>query len=118
VRGFNEGMEPIIATFASIDDASAARASLIAQGVAAEHIELRVSTDEAGPVEGNFLIGNGRTERHDDSPRGVLAGPEVPYDENFRNPVFRGSCLLIITAPSLPAGARALVEQLRTPATP
>lgn len=73
----------------------AARQSLITAGLPGDLMETRVIEDEAGPVEGNFLVGNGRTA-HGRPPGGVLAGPEVPYEENFSRVVTRGGHLLLV----------------------
>ena len=46
--------EPMIYSYTTFEDAQAARAALIAGGLSAE---LQVIADEAGTVEGNFLVG-------------------------------------------------------------
>ena len=88
--------EPLVRSFSSYEACCAAREAVIAAGVSAEAVELRVIDDEAGPVEGNFLVGNGR-RMHDSPPAAVKTGPEVPYDSNFRHVVRRGAYLLIIS---------------------
>jgi hypothetical protein len=85
----------LLRSFERFEDAGAARDALLTAGLAAGAVQLRVSDDEAGPVEGNFLVGNGRTE-HGRPPGGVLAGAEVPYQENFRKVVPRGVHLLSV----------------------
>ena len=89
------GREPLVRSFASLQEAEAAREALAAAGIARELMELTVLQDEAGPVEGNFVIGNGETT-HGRAPDAVRTGPEVPYDENFREPAYRGNFLLIL----------------------
>jgi hypothetical protein len=86
---------PLLRTYETFDAAVAAREALLAAGFDAQAVRFRVMEDEAGPVEGNFLIGNGRTA-HDGPPTGVRAGPEVPYGPNFARPVSRGAHLLAI----------------------
>jgi hypothetical protein len=85
----------LLRSFDTFEAASAARDALVAAGFDPAAVQLRVLDDEAGPAEGNFLIGNGRTT-HGRPPRGVLAGPEVPYEENFAQVVFRGNQLLAV----------------------
>jgi hypothetical protein len=89
--------EPLLRSFSTLDEMMAARQALLDAGVPAERIETRVIEDEAGPVEGNFLVGNGRTT-HGGPPDGVLAGPEVPYEPNFSRIVTRGGHLLLVHA--------------------
>src|SRR5947209_5699400 len=84
---------PLIHSFQSLDDADAARAALLDAGVPADAIELRVINDEAGPVEGNFLVGNGLDQR--ESQRQDTDDPN-PYKANFQNAVTRGVFLLIV----------------------
>ncbi|HVE54506.1 MAG TPA: hypothetical protein VNB23_14095 [Ramlibacter sp.] len=83
-------------SFSSLDDASGALQALADSGVPKGSMELVVLQDEAGPVEGNFLIGNGATT-HGDEPAAVRTGNEVPYDENFRAPTHRGGFLLVLS---------------------
>jgi hypothetical protein len=89
--------EPLLRTFGTLDEATAARNALAEAGLAPDSLEVRVIEDEAGPVEGNFLIGNGRSMEGGAS-SGVLAGGEVPYGANFSKTVTRGGHLLIVTA--------------------
>lgn len=85
----------LIRSFGSLEAATAARQALLDAGVAPEQAELRVIEDEAGPVEGNFVIGNGVTTEGR-PPRGVLVGGEVPYGPNFARTVARGVHLLLV----------------------
>ena len=91
-----DGSGPLIRSFSSLEEATAAQAALLADGVDAQAVELRVIDDEAGPVEGNFVIGNGRTA-HGGPPGGIRTGPQVPYEENFQDSVHRGGFLLIVS---------------------
>ena len=90
--------QPLLRSFTRFEDASAAREALIASGLPSECVELRVIDDEAGPVEGNFVAGNGRREEGDGPSRGIVAGGEIPYERNFAATVSRGAHLLIVTA--------------------
>jgi hypothetical protein len=86
---------PLVLSFSTLDEATAAQDALAAAGVQRDAMDLSVREDEAGPASGNFLIGNGQTE-HGGAPAAVRTGPEVPYDENFRNPEYRGAYLLVV----------------------
>ena len=88
-------LEPIVRSFDQLEAATAARQAVVATGVNPDLVQVQVIQDEAGPVEGNFWIGNGRTA-HGGEPGAVLAGPEVPYDENFREVVNRGVHLVLV----------------------
>ncbi|AEG94149.1 hypothetical protein [Ramlibacter tataouinensis] len=87
--------DPLLCTFTRFEDAAEAQAELVRGGIPPEAIQLRVLNDEAGPTEGNFWIGNGRT-LHGGPPQGPLTGPEVPYEQNFANAVWHGSHLLVV----------------------
>ena len=89
--------DPLVRSFASLDEATLARQALLDEGIDPDTVELRVIQDEAGPVEGNFVAGNGRTA-HGGEPGAVLTGPEIPYDENFKRTVTRGVHLLMVAA--------------------
>lgn len=89
--------EPLIHSFQRFDDAEAARAALLSAGLDASALELRVIADEAGPVEGNFLVGNGRDARDDTVETGLRGGPDAPpYADNFAAAVTRGVYLLVV----------------------
>lgn len=85
----------LIRSFDTFDAAQAARQALVQAGVPPGQLELRVIDDEAGPVQGNFVIGNGITTEGR-PPQGVLAGGEVPYEPNFARLVNRGVHLLLV----------------------
>jgi hypothetical protein len=86
---------PLLRSYETFDGAAAARDALLAAGFDGAAVQFRVMEDEAGPVEGNFLIGNGKTV-HGRPPTGVPGGPEVPYEPNFAHPVSRGTHLLAV----------------------
>jgi hypothetical protein len=89
----------VIRSFDSLEAAAAAVNELVKGGFEHGALELRVLETEAGPAEGNFLIGNGRTT-HGGKPGAVLAGPDAPYEENFKHPVSRSTQLVIVDAHS------------------
>jgi hypothetical protein len=80
-------------SFDTLTAASAAREELLRAGFEPADLELRPVSDEAGPVEGNWVAGNGIAVDGSRS-SGVIAGPEVPYRANFERTVTRGACLL------------------------
>ncbi|MFL6634807.1 MAG: hypothetical protein ACJ8HJ_21090 [Massilia sp.] len=50
--------QPIVRTFKHVTAAEQARAELLAAGVAADDVAIDVRIDEAGPVQGNFTVGD------------------------------------------------------------
>jgi hypothetical protein len=104
--------EPLVRSFSTLDEATAAVEALAAAGLARDAIQLIVREDEAGPVSGNFLIGNGQTT-HGRAPDAVRTGREVPYDENFREPAYRGGFLVAVHGldPAQAARARATLSR-------
>ncbi|TFW34825.1 hypothetical protein [Massilia horti] len=62
------------------------REELIALEFRHEHVVLTVGDDEAGPVAGNFSVGNDPS---------VTGGTD--YQEAYANPKERGTCTLTIT---------------------
>jgi hypothetical protein len=82
--------QALIYVFDDFDTAQKARAELIQYGFDNDAVELRVSDDEAGPVQGNFTVG--------DSDH---ASPGTSYDSTYKNVAHRGNCMLMI-APSSP----------------
>ena len=86
---------PLICSFERFEDAELARARVLAQGLPAAAVALRVIDDEAGPVEGNFVSGNGRPERSS-PPDAVVTGGVIPYERNFARTVSRGVVLLSV----------------------
>lgn len=91
------GSGALVRSFATFERAEAAKASVVALGVSADAVQLQMLQDEAGPVEGNFLVGNGRTS------------PDTSaYESNFAHTVAHGSCLLVLSA--VPNDLRSEVE--------
>ena len=54
------GGNGLVRSFATLERAEAARSAVLSLGVSSDAVQLQVLQDEAGPVEGNFLVGNGR----------------------------------------------------------
>ena len=76
----------IIRILPSFEAAEAARNGLIAQGFNVDDIDVNVTTDEAGPAEGNFYVG--------DSPA-VKGGSD--YEDVFKPPVRGDLCMMTVT---------------------
>lgn len=52
----------LVRVFDALDHAHAARDALLAAGIDAGAVALDILNDEAGPVQGNFTVGNTPTE--------------------------------------------------------
>jgi hypothetical protein len=81
-------------SFSDFDEANAARAALLAASPEALSVELLVVESEAGPAQGNFLVGNGRYPALGSAAGGAVQ--QAPYEFNFDRVVHRGEYLLII----------------------
>ena len=77
--------EPLVVTFDRLPEAEAARDALIAAGFAAASIHLVSRQDEAGPVQGNFTVGDGHPDTHGN-----------PYELNYEDVVQRGTLLMTV----------------------
>jgi hypothetical protein len=75
----------LIYIFDDFDAAERARKELIKYGFDAAGVNLDVRDDEAGPVKGNFTVG--------DNPE---AAGGSDYKQTFANPIHRGVCMLTI----------------------
>jgi len=86
--------------FASLPNAEEAREALLAAGFDAARLHLSARHDEAGPVEGNFLVGNGKDDAQSRTGFSPATGGESanPYQHNFANPVDRGVFMLTVDA--------------------
>ncbi|MFL6674391.1 MAG: hypothetical protein ACJ8LG_13995 [Massilia sp.] len=76
----------LIYVFDDFNAAERARAEFVSYGFDPAAVQLSVRDDEAGPVQGNFQVG--------DAP--AAAGSDE-YKDAFANPVQRGTCILTIT---------------------
>ena len=75
-------MEPaLIYVFDDFDAAQQARGELIQYGFSNDAVELRISDDEAGPVQGNFTVGDA-----------CHATPGSDYASTFGTVAHRGNC--------------------------
>jgi hypothetical protein len=81
--------QPLVLTFDRLADAEAARVRLIGAGFPASSIHLDSREDEAGPVQGNFTVGDGHPDTHGN-----------PYELNYEDVVQRGTLLLTVDVDS------------------
>ncbi|NUZ05837.1 hypothetical protein [Piscinibacter koreensis] len=89
--------DPLVISFSSFEQATEAHRALLDAGFDPDAVQLRVQEDESGPVEGNFLVGNGRMGTGEQmTVGGQRLGPETPYGANFEEPVWRGSHVLMV----------------------
>ena len=92
----------MIRVFDVYDQAAQARAALLAEGFDGDDVQLSVPDDEAGPVEGNFTVGNMPVEsdRH-------------TYDRNYAPTAKPGHCMLTVAAsdPALASLAEAILTR-------
>ena len=90
----------IVKVFDRYEDADHARSALLAYGLDTVQVRLQSNEDEAGPVEGNFLVGNGRRSgRGAGVSRSGAEHGDLPYERNFGRPELRGLHLLLVDVP-------------------
>jgi hypothetical protein len=90
----------LVRTYDNISHADNVRKELLASGFPPSSVHLASKEDEAGPVKGNFAVGNG------DSDKGIVRGlvelltgrDEDDYQRNFSDGEQRGTCLLTVDA--------------------
>lgn len=88
------GSATIKHSFATLEQANAAVQALTDAGIAKDALRIWPREDEAGPVEGNFAVGNGaRTDSGFDDP--ARPGYGTTYEGNFDRPRDRGTVLLL-----------------------
>ena len=99
----------LIHSYDTLFDAESAQQQLLAAGFASENIHLAVKEDEAGPVQGNFTVGNGTSDYSakldPTEPAGV--NNDETYERDFRDAVQRGTYLLTVDADDDTARKRA-----------
>jgi hypothetical protein len=93
-------MGGLLRVFKALEDAERAREALVAEGFLREQIELTSRHDEAGPVEGNFLVGNTKrdTLEHTEFSQTLGGEGDNTYDHNFARTVGGGMYLLVVEA--------------------
>lgn len=90
----------LVRVYDKFSDAESARNALLASGFAPDSVHLISQEDEAGPVEGNFILEYKDTEKGDDrSVFDALFGRDDPNEGQGRTEVaWRGSYLLTVDA--------------------
>jgi hypothetical protein len=91
--------QELLRIFDALDAAERARDVLLAAGFAPEAVQLQVRDDEAGPVAGNFTVGN-------NSVQGEKPDNHI-YADNYKATSRVGDCMLIVHAPGAAQAARA-----------
>jgi hypothetical protein len=88
------GTATIKHSFETLDQANAAVQALTEAGIAKDSVQVWPREDEAGPVSGNFAVGNGvTTDSGFDDP--ARPGYGTTYEGNFDRPRARGTVLLL-----------------------
>lgn len=82
-------------------DAEGARDALLAAGFSNDAVRLTVRDDEAGPVEGNFTVGNATG-----APGGMGEGHHT-YARNYETIAERGKSMLVLAAAGAEQAAQA-----------
>ena len=105
--------------FEHLSQAEQAREALAAAGFPRERIQLTSRHDEAGPVEGNFVVGNTKqdTVEHTEFSRTLGGEGDNTYRHNFEHAVDRGLYMLVVDVEDDPQGARAAEIMQRYGAT-
>ncbi len=86
----------VVRIFDVFERAQKARDTLLAEGFAAAELILSIANDEAGPVEGNFTVGNlpVESDRH-------------TYERNYARTNQTAQCLFTVAASDAVQAARA-----------
>ena len=97
----------MIRIFDQYADAEAARDALLAAGYARDAVRVSVRDDEAGPVQGNFTVGN-VTEAP-----GATGDDGHTYARNYQHVAQRGLCMVVLDAAEGPGAdaAAALLDR-------
>ncbi|MGZ8291185.1 MAG: hypothetical protein ACXW2U_19470 [Telluria sp.] len=82
----------LIRIFDEYADAEAARDALLQAGYDRDAVRVSVRDDEAGPVEGNFTVGNAT-----EAPGG-MGEEHHTYARNYQNTAQRGTCMVELSA--------------------
>jgi hypothetical protein len=86
----------IVKIFDVYDHAQQARNALLSDGFQAEDVTLSIANDEAGPVIGNFTVGNSPIESAGHS-----------YDSNYANVNQPGQCVVTVEVDDTMRASRA-----------
>lgn len=95
-------MTAIVKIFDQYDHAQRARDALLAEGFPPDGVSMSIANDEAGPMEGNFTVGNLPMESDDHT-----------YDRNYAKPTMNAQCLVTVEAADERVAARAATIMAR-----
>jgi hypothetical protein len=90
----------LIHSYDTLFDAESAQQQLLASGFSSENIHLTVKEDDAGPVQGNFTVGNATSDNSAELDPGEPSGVhnDEVYERDFKDAVQRGTYLLTVDA--------------------
>jgi hypothetical protein len=90
----------LVRVYDRFSDAENARNELLHAGFPASSVHLVSNEDEAGPVQGNFTVGNASASRNGNGGffRSLLGGDDHTYQRDYADVVQRGSYLLTVDA--------------------
>ena len=110
----NSGGSTLIRIFDHFPDAERARIRLLAEGFPPHAVQLDAGDDEAGPVQGNFTVGNRdtMTSRLERAINALFGGDNHMYRRNYGKTAFRGMVRLIVAVsdPQEQERAHAIVQ--------
>ena len=90
--------EPVVKVFGQYETADAIRSQLLEAGFDRDQVQLSSNDDEAGAVQGNFVIGNTDSER--DKSGGPISSNAAPddhvYKRDFEEVIRRGNYILVV----------------------
>ncbi len=86
----------VVRIFDVFERAQKAREALLAEGFGAGDILISIANDEAGPMQGNFTVGNSPVESVGHT-----------YDRNYATPKQSAQCVLTVAAADAALAARA-----------
>jgi hypothetical protein len=97
-RSINSGGSTLIRIFDHFPDAEQARTRLLAEGFPPHAVQLDAGDDEAGPVQGNFTVGNRdtMTSRLERAINALFGGDNHMYRRNYGKTAFRGMVRLVV----------------------
>lgn len=90
----------IVRVFDRFSDAENARNELLGSGFSSSSVRLSSREDEAGPVEGNFTVGNKDTGTGGISGffHSLMGNEDQTYERSYANVAQRGSYVLTVDA--------------------
>jgi hypothetical protein len=87
---------PVVRIFDVYEQAQHAREALLAEGFSSDDVDMSIANDEAGPVAGNFTVGNMPMESDGHT-----------YDRNYADVSHAAKCLVSVAAADPAMAARA-----------